>query len=120
MIVAFIGGGNMAHAMLGGMRESGMPTTAMHVLEPDAAKGAELERAFGVVAHISAGEWLRGADVVVLAVKPQQAHDAVAAAARVHGRAGGRLDRCRGPRQRRWRAGSAMNASSGRCRIRLR
>ena len=81
MNVAFIGGGNMAHAMLGGMRQSGMPTTAMHVLEPDSAKGAELERAFGVVAHISAGEWLRGANVVVLAVKPQQARGAVAAAA---------------------------------------
>jgi pyrroline-5-carboxylate reductase len=81
VIVAFIGGGNMAHAMLGGMRQGGMPTAVIHVLEPDAAKGAELERAFGVVAHISAGEWLRGADVVVLAVKPQQAHDAVVAAA---------------------------------------
>jgi pyrroline-5-carboxylate reductase len=34
-----------------------------------------------VVAHSSAGQWLRGADVVVLAVKPQQAHDAVATAA---------------------------------------
>jgi pyrroline-5-carboxylate reductase len=81
MNVAFIGGGNMAHAMLGGMRQSGMPTAAMHVLEPDAAKAAELERAFGVAAHINVGEWLRGADVVVLAVKPQQAHEAVAVTA---------------------------------------
>jgi pyrroline-5-carboxylate reductase len=80
MNVAFIGGGNMAHAMLGGMREGGISAAAMHVLEPDAAKGDELKRAFGVAAHLGAGEWLRNADVVVLAVKPQQAHDAVTAA----------------------------------------
>lgn len=78
MKVTFIGGGNMAHAMLGGMREGGLPTESMQVLEPDAAKAAELQRTFGVAAHTGAGEWLRGADVVVLAVKPQQAHEAVA------------------------------------------
>lgn len=81
MNLAFIGGGNMAHAMLGGMCEGGMPTAALHVLEPDTAKGAALERTFGVTAHERAGEWLRDASVVVLAIKPQQAREAVAGAA---------------------------------------
>jgi pyrroline-5-carboxylate reductase len=75
--LAFIGGGNMAHAMLGGMRDSGMVTASMHVLEPDGAKGADLQRAFGVTPHLEAGEWLRAAQVVVLAIKPQQARQAV-------------------------------------------
>ena len=78
MKVAFIGGGNMAHAMLGGMRAGGMVTAAMHVLEPDTAKGADLARDFGVTAHEIPGAWLRDAEVVVLAIKPQQAREAVA------------------------------------------
>ena len=78
MKVAFIGGGNMAHAMLGGMRAGGMVTAAMHVLEPDTAKGADLARDFGVTAHDHPDAWLRDAEVVVLAIKPQQAREAVA------------------------------------------
>jgi pyrroline-5-carboxylate reductase len=82
MNVSFIGGGNMAHAMLGGMRASGLATRTLHVLEPDAGKRAELTRDFGVSAHDSAGDWLRDADVVVLAVKPQSMKEAVSAVAR--------------------------------------
>lgn len=78
MNLAFIGGGNMAHAMLGGMQAGGMVTSSMHVLEPDAAKGAELARAFGVTAHEHPGNWLQAAEVIVLAIKPQYAREAVA------------------------------------------
>lgn len=79
MKVAFIGGGNMARAMLGGMSASGLQTDAVQVLEPDAGRRAELTRDFGITAHAAAGEWLREASVVVLAVKPQQMAEAVAA-----------------------------------------
>ncbi|HQR55727.1 MAG TPA: pyrroline-5-carboxylate reductase [Burkholderiaceae bacterium] len=79
MNLAFIGGGNMAHAMLGGMQAAGMVTASMHVLEPDAAKGAELAQAFGVTAHEQPGDWLHAAEVIVLAIKPQYAREAVAA-----------------------------------------
>ncbi len=78
MKVAFIGGGNMAHAMLGGMRAGGMVTASMHVLEPDTVKCADLARDFGVAAHEHSGDWLQDAEVVVLAIKPQQAREAVA------------------------------------------
>jgi pyrroline-5-carboxylate reductase len=77
--VAFIGGGNMARAMLGGMGASGLQTDAVQVLEPDADKRVELAREFGVTAQEAPGEWLYDAAVVVLAVKPQQMAEAVAA-----------------------------------------
>jgi pyrroline-5-carboxylate reductase len=79
MNVAFIGGGNMARAMLGGMGASGLQTDAVRVLEPDPDKRVELARDFGVTAHETPGEWLYDAAVVVLAVKPQQMAEAVAA-----------------------------------------
>ena len=82
MNLAFIGGGNMAYAMLGGMHDGGIPLAATHVLEPDAARGAELARRYGVTTHGAAGDWLRSAQTIVLAVKPQQAHEAVDAAVR--------------------------------------
>lgn len=78
MKVAFIGGGNMAHAMLGGMRAGGIVTAAMQVLEPDSLKGAELAREFGVTAHDRPGVWVHDAEVIVLAIKPQHAREAIA------------------------------------------
>jgi pyrroline-5-carboxylate reductase len=81
MNLAFIGGGNMARAMLGGMHAAGIATASMQVLEPDSAKGNELARAFGVAAHATVGDWLRRAEVAVLAVKPQNAQDATTACA---------------------------------------
>jgi len=79
MKLAFIGGGNMAQALLGGMQAAGMATASMHVLEPDAAKAEALAGAFGVTPHTAPGDWLAAVEVLVLAVKPQHARGAVAA-----------------------------------------
>jgi len=75
--LAFIGGGNMAQAMLGGLNDGGIEASAVHVLEPDRAKGKELAKDFCLSAHTGAGDWLHEVDVVVLAVKPQQMREAV-------------------------------------------
>lgn len=77
MKLAFIGGGNMARAMLGGLTDSGIEASEVHVLEPDRARGDELARAYCLSAHTGAGDWLRDIEVVVLAVKPQQMREAV-------------------------------------------
>jgi pyrroline-5-carboxylate reductase len=69
----------MARAMLGGMAASGLRTGSVHVLEPDAERRVELAREFGVGVHEKPGEWLQAASAVVLAVKPQQMAEAVAA-----------------------------------------
>ena len=71
MRLGFIGGGNMAAAMIGGLLKKGFAAEAIVVAEPLAERRAWLTRQFDVAVEESAAESL-DADVVVLAVKPQQ------------------------------------------------
>ncbi|MBC8119571.1 MAG: NAD(P)-binding domain-containing protein, partial [Burkholderiaceae bacterium] len=76
MKVAFIGGGNMAGALISGMRDSGFGADAIQVLEIDQARGDELARRHQINVHTQSGPWLSTAEAVVLAVKPQQMQQA--------------------------------------------
>ncbi|ANB16741.1 pyrroline-5-carboxylate reductase [Dokdonella koreensis] len=69
--VAFVGGGNMAHSLIGAMTRTGTAPARIQVAEPDAARRAQLARDFGVAVHAEAVDAVAGADLVVLAVKPQ-------------------------------------------------
>lgn len=81
--IAFIGGGNMASAIIGGLVRQGLPAARISVVEPFAEARARLQQQFGVQAQEHAGPQLAGAGLVVWAVKPQTFRDA-AAAARPH------------------------------------
>jgi len=85
--IAFLGGGHMARAMIGGLLRQGTLAQQLGVGEPQAEARAALEREFGVRATADNTAALQGAAVVVLAVKPQTAAQAlrsVAPAALAH------------------------------------
>ena len=71
MLITFIGGGNMASAMISGLLETAETGVTVQVSDPSIEARKRLEEAFGIKTFASASEAVRGADLVVLAVKPQ-------------------------------------------------
>ena len=76
--IAFIGGGNMASAIMGGLLKQGWPASHIEVVEPFEEARAKLSSQFGITAQARAGSFLTRADLVVWAVKPQTFKDAAA------------------------------------------
>jgi pyrroline-5-carboxylate reductase len=69
--MAFVGGGHMASALIGGLRAQGVSATAIAVADPDPDARDRLQRTYGVAVYAEAAAAVAGADVLVLAVKPQ-------------------------------------------------
>lgn len=80
MHITFIGGGNMSTSLVGGLRARGVPAGELCVTDVRSEQLERLRREFGVRTTADNAEAVRDADLVVLAVKPQ---DMAAAAASI-------------------------------------
>jgi len=69
--LAFIGGGNMARSLIGGLLKTGVAASSISVAEPRADARQELGREFGVACYADNRQAAGDADVLILAVKPQ-------------------------------------------------
>jgi pyrroline-5-carboxylate reductase len=70
-VTAFIGGGNMASAIIGGLIKAGTAPSEILVVEPWAAQRDKLLADFGIEALAAADSRLARAATIVWAVKPQ-------------------------------------------------
>lgn len=69
--IAFIGGGNMARSLIGGLLRQGLPAAQIAVAEPNAELRIALARDFGIAVHANGADAAAAAQAILLAVKPQ-------------------------------------------------
>lgn len=68
--IAVIGSGNLGGALIGGLLEAGLPAGRLRAADASAPRRRELKKIYGIEATASNAEACRGADAIVLAVKP--------------------------------------------------
>ncbi|MBL0421139.1 pyrroline-5-carboxylate reductase [Ramlibacter sp. AW1] len=78
--LAFIGGGNMASALIGGLLARGLEPASIQVVEPFEGARDRLRQQFGIAAALAPEAALADAGLVVWAVKPQTFAEAAAQA----------------------------------------
>lgn len=69
--IGFIGGGNMAEAIVKGLLAGGIPSADITLSEPVAKRREYLHATYGVQTVDDNGSAVKPADIVILAIKPQ-------------------------------------------------
>lgn len=77
-MLVFIGGGNMASSLIGGLLAAGGSAAGIGVVEPDLGRAQALHTVHGVSLLEPGDARLNHAEALILAVKPQQLREAVA------------------------------------------
>jgi pyrroline-5-carboxylate reductase len=77
--ITFVGGGNMARSLIGGLIGPGYPPDRIRVLDPDADAREDIHGRWGLAVTDDPATALAGSETVVLAVKPQVVQPAAAA-----------------------------------------
>jgi pyrroline-5-carboxylate reductase len=72
--IGFIGGGNMAESLIGGLLASGHKASLIHVSEPDSNRRSRLLAEYGINCVEDNIELVERADLILFAVKPQLLH----------------------------------------------
>lgn len=75
--LAFIGGGNMARSLIGGLIADGFDPSQIRVSDPVGEVRSQLSARFGLQTFTDNAGAVADADIVVLAVKPQQIQSVV-------------------------------------------
>jgi len=70
-IIGFVGGGNMAEALIRGLLAGGLPASDLRVAEPSPERRSFLAERYGVAVTDGNRQVVEGGDIIVLAVKPQ-------------------------------------------------
>lgn len=69
--IAFIGAGNMAASLIGGLRAKGLDAAQIRASDPGADTRARVSAEHGIETFENNADAIQGVDVIVLAVKPQ-------------------------------------------------
>ncbi|MBJ9977328.1 pyrroline-5-carboxylate reductase [Pseudomonas sp. S75] len=69
--IAFIGAGNMAASLIGGLRAQGLDAAQIRASDPGADSRARIQAEHGIETFDDNAQAIDGMDVIVLAVKPQ-------------------------------------------------